>query len=64
MSGFEREERYIVIKIKDLDELSYTAVQNFLVREYISTREAVVIESHWPIYDAVWDMVKSSWGDE
>lgn len=63
MSNFEREERYIVIKIKDLDDLSYTAVQNFLVREHISTREAVVVESHWPIYEEVWNMIEEMKND-
>jgi hypothetical protein len=62
MSDFEREERYIVIKLEDLDDLSHTALQNFLIREHISTREAIVVESDWSIYDDVWEMVEGMCG--
>lgn len=58
MSEFKREERYIVIKLSDLDEEQLGTLEYIVYRHNIPRRESVVIESDWPIYDDVWDMVE------
>jgi len=57
---FKREERYIVVKIKDL---KFAGVENklrdVLNKAGIQTRECVVVESDWPEYEIVWEMLQS-----
>jgi hypothetical protein len=61
MSDFER---YIVIKKSDLwrGDTHYQSdeavLREFLAQEDIPTRESVVVEADWPIYEEVWDMVQ------
>lgn len=60
MSDFNREERYIVIKMKDL---KYASAENKLLRVLqdagIPTRRCVVVEADWPEYETVWKMIEA-----
>lgn len=56
MTDFKREERYIVIKLKDLDEGQVDDLRGNLVG--IRTRECVVVEAGWPIYEETWENVQ------
>ncbi|MDW0360873.1 hypothetical protein Q8G38_16285 [Halomonas venusta] len=56
---FKREHgRYFVIKDKDLTPEQRFALNQTLNNQGIPTRECVVIENDWPIYEAAWDMVQ------
>ncbi len=67
MSEFKKEDRYIVIKRKELAVLdSHDQKQlNTILNKMADARafkgkpplECVVVESDWPIYDMVWDAV-------
>jgi len=66
--SFHREDRYNVIKYTDLDKLSHAerrAVSGFLrrihesvLREGAPARSFLVIESDWPEYEPVWQMIE------
>lgn len=58
MSDFKREERYIVIKRKHLDEIAEHHIRYWLAENNIPTVECVVVESDWPNYDATWEAVQ------
>lgn len=58
MSEFKREERYIVVKLKHLDDVEIHNLKSYLEEESISTVECVVVEKHFPIYEQVWSMVE------
>ncbi|MDG3721568.1 hypothetical protein L5B98_05780 [Pseudomonas aeruginosa] len=64
MSEFKRENRYIVIKRKDL-ALVPVAYRRSLVEplgslmSHIPHREYVVVESDWPEYETVWRMIEA-----
>lgn len=60
-SEFKREERYVVIKIKDMDRVQQHRMKTFLRLNEIPTRECVVVEKHWPIYEKVWGLVENLW---
>lgn len=60
---FQREERYIVIKINDLKETSLGMyleehIRAFLKQYGVSPRECVVIERDWPEYEPAWRMIQ------
>lgn len=65
-SEFKREERYVVIKIKDLEFNSPSGDKNkrskelgeWISRNSLRTRECVVVESDWPEYQLVWAMIE------
>lgn len=65
-SEFKREERYVVIKIKDLEFNSPSGDKNkrskelgeWISRNSLRTRECVVVESDWPEYHLVWAMLE------
>lgn len=62
MTEFKREERYIVIKLSDLAKLS-PDYEEYLFRKYleynnIPTRQCVVVEADWPIYEETWALVE------
>jgi len=69
MKNFEREEKYLVFKIKDLEKLE-GASQRFLrdiasmvnmnrhVKEGKDPIECVVVEHDWPMYEDVWSMIQ------
>ena len=68
MSEFHREDRYNVIKYTDLERLPHAerrGVNGFLRRIHESilkagapARQSVVIESNWPEYEPVWQMIE------
>ena len=70
MSEFKREERYVVIKIKDLVEASgdtdpstgrseaECVLRNFLEGWDVPTRDCVVVERDWPEYEKVWRSIE------
>ena len=58
MGDFKREERYIVVKIKDLTPHQRVALQSHLEVHGTPTRECVVVEPDWPIYEIVWHLVE------
>lgn len=55
---FKREERYIVVKKKDLTSQQDRFLGQFLQSHQIPTRECVVVESDWSIYETVWAMIE------
>lgn len=55
---FEREERYIVIKLSDIQEEVYSQIEEIIENNCIELRECVVVESDWPIYEKVWKMIE------
>ena len=58
MSEFKREERYIVIKLKQLDDVDIHNLRGYLEENSIGTTECVVVESDWPEYETVWKMIE------
>ncbi|MDX5979592.1 hypothetical protein [Vreelandella alkaliphila] len=58
MSDFKREERYIVVKISDFHPEQEQTIRDRLNIFGVPTRECVVVEHDWPIYEQVWDMVQ------
>jgi seryl-tRNA synthetase len=65
---FQREDRYIVIKRKDLDtafrsdvrQQFYTALHRLNCHDVlIPQRKFLVIESDWPEYEIVWQMIEA-----
>lgn len=58
MSNIEREERYIVVKIKHLSDLDEKCLRSTLEALAIPTQECVVVESDWPCYEHVWEIVQ------
>lgn len=63
-AAFQREERYIVIKRKDL-ALVPAPYRDLLLKSlgemqpHIPQREYVVVESDWPEYETVWAMIEA-----
>lgn len=62
---FKREERYIVIKIKDAQAVDsdepfngYDHLRAFLKQQSIPTREGLVIEKDWPEYEPTWAAIE------
>jgi glutamate/tyrosine decarboxylase-like PLP-dependent enzyme len=55
MKGLE--ERYVVVKMSDIHPLDLRDLRDYLDHQRIPTRECVVVESDWPIYDCVVQMV-------
>lgn len=63
-SAFKREDRYIVIKRKDLEAAPiYLQVELSLalekLAEHLPGRECLVIESDWPEYPIAWQMIEA-----
>jgi hypothetical protein len=63
VSEFKRENRYIVIKIRDLDAYAshLKAALSKITNEIeilCGNREYVVVESDWPEYEIVWKMMQ------
>lgn len=68
---FQREDRYIVIKRKDLDALSsapgethYYTISKLMVLldmlvKHLPKRECLVIESDWPEYEPAWAAIQA-----
>lgn len=58
-SEFVREERYIVIKRKNLNPLQEGVLKYNLREAGIQTVECVVVERDWPEYETVWGMIEA-----
>lgn len=58
MSEFQREERYIVIKIKDLCPAVEGLLRDCVNRYGIPTRECAVVEANWPSYEETWENIQ------
>ncbi|MBX8475375.1 hypothetical protein K5D38_11335 [Pseudomonas cichorii] len=63
MNNFKRENRYIVIKRKDLSAAPFAALHSFLehlqaLEDLLPVRQFVVVESDWPEYEPVWQMIE------
>lgn len=58
MKEFVREDRYIVIKRQDLLSQEIEALEDYIAQKELRTRECVVVEPDWPIYEDVWKMVE------
>lgn len=69
MSEFKREARYIVIKTSDLAKVP-TAYRSDLVdplsrlQAHLPNRDFVVVESDWPEYEPVWQMIEARMNGE
>jgi len=64
MSEFKREDRYVVLKRKDLQLLPITMqneLNEFLMRasHWLPDRKYVVVESDWPEHDEVFKMLET-----
>jgi hypothetical protein len=57
--NFKREERYIVLKLSDLSDDEYDYIDSYIESRSIEQRECVVVESDWPIYEKVWNMIEN-----
>lgn len=55
MTDFRREEKYIVLKIANLSKREYQEVKETYP---LAVTEAVVVESDWPEYEKVWEMIE------
>lgn len=55
---FQKEERYIVVKIKTLRPEQLQCLRQYLVNQGIGTVECVVVEHDWPNYEHVWQTVE------
>jgi len=75
MSEFEREYRYTIIKIKDIEKyLSYKQKQELesilfqirlrRARDERPRLKCVVVEDDWPEYEKVWDMLEERMKNE
>ena len=58
MSEFQREARYIVVKLKKLTHKQEKHLRACLHGEGIQTIESVVIERDWPEYHLAWAMLE------
>lgn len=58
MSEFKREERYIVIKLKHLNEDQEDRIRCCMDNNNVYSTECVVVESDWPEYEQVWKMIE------
>ena len=63
VAPFEREERYIVIKRKDLQKVPVNYRKHLVdpmlsLLNHLPRRECVVVESDWPEYQLVWAMIE------
>ena len=55
----DREERYTVIKHKDLTVDDRAELDQFIQSRHIPTRKCLVIESDWPEYEPAWRMIEA-----
>lgn len=58
MSEFQREDRYIVVKLKKLTHMQEKKLRACLHGEGIQAIESVVVERDWPEYHLVWAMLE------
>ena len=53
------EERYTVIKHKDLTDDDRAELDQYIQARHIPTRKCLVIEADWPEYDPAWRMIEA-----
>ncbi|MGQ3081053.1 MULTISPECIES: hypothetical protein [Alphaproteobacteria] len=53
-----RQDRYIVIKKKQLTAQQLSKLKAYLHLAAIGTVSAVVVEADWPEYETVWKMIE------
>lgn len=58
VTPFQREQRYIVIKRKELTEDQELRLNIWLNNEYVRRIGCAVIENDWPEYEPVWGMLE------
>jgi hypothetical protein len=59
MTEFHRENRYIVIKLKDLSEDQFSRLESRMDNEgIIAVQDALVIEQDWPEYEPTWKAIE------
>jgi hypothetical protein len=58
-ASFERENRYIVIKLKRLQEGAREPLRRYLEHLNVKPVECVVVEVDWPEYEKVWSMIEA-----
>jgi hypothetical protein len=56
---FDREDRYIVIKRKQLQGQQEWDIRDALAGMGIEPVECVVVEADWPEYEQVWQMIEA-----
>ena len=63
-SKFEREERYLVFKLKDIKNVLNKTEYDILylladkMNRLRPIKDCVVVEDDWPEYELVWDMIE------
>lgn len=57
--NFEREDRYIVIKRKNLAALDECVIYDTLEKLGVHEIKCVVVEADWPEYETVWQMIEA-----
>ena len=58
MSDFQREERYVVFKLRDLVETEKDAVLRLANSINAQEIECVIVESDWPNYEHTWQTIE------
>lgn len=58
MSGFKREERYIVLKLNELTNDQICDLRDYFAEQAIETKKCVVVEHDWPNYEDVWKTIQ------
>lgn len=59
MTEFKREERYLVLKLKDLSPGAAQHIREYVAARNLPNRQYVVVESDWPEYELVWAMIEA-----
>lgn len=57
MTEFKREGRYVVFKLSHMEDDQIEFLER-VKRELPNTIDCVVVESHWPEYNKVWEMIE------
>lgn len=58
MTDFNRETRYIVVKLARLNHEARQAVIDFLQSWHVPTEECAVVEHDWPNYEHTWKTIQ------
>lgn len=61
MKKFEREERYIVLK---MEHLNHKQIEMIKILYGHAMRKSVVVESTWAEYEPVWNMIEQRFLNE
>ena len=58
MSEFEREKRYVIIKLSHLNDDEIFGLNNWLDIHMVKPIDGLVVEDDWPEYEPVWKMIE------